>query len=114
MLADSEAITDVAFDPTGRRFAITGYQDGTIKIWFTDSLQQEGPRLASDPDSTSSAAFDPGGGSLLAVDGRGGAFTWPASLDTWQQRSCSLAGRNLTKAEWAELVGGPSYTTVCP
>ncbi|MBO0703050.1 MAG: hypothetical protein J2P38_08970, partial [Candidatus Dormibacteraeota bacterium] len=69
---------------------------------------------ASDPDSTAAGAFEPGSGGLLVVDDHGSAFTWPTSVAAWEQRACSLAGRNLTRAEWAELVGGPRYTRVCP
>ena len=107
------AITSVAFDPSGRRFATAGSGDGTIKLWFIAGLQQEGPRLASDPDATSVAAFEPGGKALLVVDDHGGAFAWPTSLGAWETDACSLAGRNLTRAEWAQLVAGPAYTTVC-
>jgi hypothetical protein len=32
----------------------------------------------------------------------------------WEQRACSLAGRNLTRAEWTQLVGGGHYASVCP
>jgi WD40 repeat protein/DNA-binding SARP family transcriptional activator len=111
--ADSVAITAVAFDPTGRRFATAGSGDGTVKLWFTSGLQQEGPRLPADPGATSAAAFEPGGRDLLVVDDHGGAFAWPASLGTWQHEACALAGRNLTRAEWAQFVGGPPYTAVC-
>ena len=114
LLADTEEITDVAFDQSGQRFVTTGDEDGTIKLWFTSGLQQEGPRLASIPNSTAAAAFESGGGDLLVVDDRGGAYTWPTSLGAWQQHACSLAGRNLTRAEWTELVGEPRYTSVCP
>jgi WD40 repeat protein len=113
LLADSSEIADVAFDPSGQRFAITGSQDGTVKVWFTSSLEQEGPRLAADPGSTAAVVFGPGGAGLLAVDDRGGAFTWPMSLSDWEQRACSLAGRNLTRAEWAQFVAGPHYASVC-
>jgi WD40 repeat protein/DNA-binding SARP family transcriptional activator len=113
LLADSVAITSVAFDPTGRRFATAGSGDGTIKVWFTAGLQQEA-RLATDPDATSAAAFEPGGKALLVVDDHGGAFTWPTSLTAWQQDACALAGRNLTRAEWTQFVAGPRYTSVCP
>ena len=113
LLADSSGIADVAFDPSGQRFAITGSQDGTIKVWFTSSLEQEGPRLAADPGSTATAAFAPDGAGLLAVDDGGGAFTWPMALTNWERRACSLAGRNLTRAEWAQFVSGPHYASVC-
>jgi DNA-binding SARP family transcriptional activator/WD40 repeat protein len=112
LLADSAPITSLAFDAGGQRFATTGYQDGTIRVWFTASLQQEGPRLVSDPGATTTATFVPGAADVLAVDDRGDAFTWPASLSAWEQRACSLAGR-LTSAAWAELVDGPGYATVC-
>ncbi len=115
LLADPTApITAVAFDPTGRWFATAGYQDGSIKVWSATSFQQEGPRLVSDPGATSAVTFDPAGQSLLAFDDRGGVFTWPISLGAWEERACSLAGPNLTRARWAQLVGGPGYATVCP
>jgi WD40 repeat protein len=114
LLADSSsAIADIAFDRSGQRFATTGLQDSTVKIWFTGSLEQEGPRLAAGPDATAATAFEPGGQGLLAVDDHGDAFTWPMSLTSWEQRACSLAGRNLTRAEWAQFVAGPRYATVC-
>jgi WD40 repeat protein len=114
LLADTVAITSLAFDPTGRRFATAGSGDGAIKLWFTTGLQQEGPRLASDPGATSAVGFEPGGKALVAVDNHGGAFAWPASLTAWQQDACAVAGRNLTRAEWAQFVGDPRYTSVCP
>jgi len=114
LLADTDSITGVAFDQTGQRFVTTGQEDGTIKLWFTAGRQPEGPRLVSDPDATSAAAFEPGGRGLLVVDDRGRAFTWPTALATWEERACTIAGRNLTRTEWTELVGGPSYTNVCP
>jgi WD40 repeat protein len=113
LLADSAAIADIAFDRSGQRFATTGLQDATVKIWFTSSLEQEGPRLAADPDATAATAFQPGGQDLLVVDDHGAAFTWPMSLTSWEQRACSVAGRNLTRAEWAQFVAGPPYATVC-
>ena len=112
LLADSEPITSVAFDRRGQRFVTTGYQDGTIKLWFTDGLQQQGPRLGSDPSATSTAVFDPTGDDLLVVDDHGDAFTWPTSLTTWERRACSLAGR-FSSAAWAQLAGGIRYANVC-
>jgi WD40 repeat protein/DNA-binding SARP family transcriptional activator len=114
LLADSQPITSVAFDPSGMRFATSGQDDGTVKIWFTDGLEQEGPRLAADSNATGTAAFEPGTGDLLVADGAGDVFTWPMSLTAWEQRACSLAARNLTRAQWAQLVVGPRYMTVCP
>jgi WD40 repeat protein len=114
LLADAAApIASVAFDPTGHWFATAGYQDGSVKVWSSTSFQQEGLRLVSDPGATSSVMFQPVGGGLLAFDDHGNASTWPISLGAWEQRACSLAGHDLTRAGWAQLVGGPEYAPVC-
>ncbi len=116
LLADTVSITSVAFDATGRRFATAGSGDGTVKLWFTAGLQQDGPRLATDAGATSAAAFEPGGQGLIVVDDHGGAFSWPTSLNAWEHDACAVAGRNLTRAEWAQYVdgvGGPRYMAVC-
>jgi WD40 repeat protein len=115
LFADAAApVTAVAFDPTGQSFATAGDQDGSIKVWSTASFQQEGPRLLSDPGATSAVVFEPAGGGLFAFDDRGGVFTWPISLGVWEKRACSLAGPNVTRARWAQLVGGHADATVCP
>ncbi|MGA2925788.1 MAG: BTAD domain-containing putative transcriptional regulator [Solirubrobacteraceae bacterium] len=113
LLAASTPVTSIAFDATGDRLATSGDQDGTVKLWVTSSLQQEGPDLGTDAGATSATAFDPAGEQLVAVDDLGDAFTWPASLPAWEQRACAVAARNLTRAEWARFVGDLSYATVC-
>jgi WD40 repeat protein len=113
-LAAAIPITSIAFDPTGQRFVTTSAQDGTVKLWLASTLQPEGSPLATEQDASSTAAFEPNGGNLLVVDDHGNAFTWPTSLAAWQQRACAIAGRNLTRQEWARFVPGQSYARVCP
>jgi WD40 repeat protein/DNA-binding SARP family transcriptional activator len=113
LVADSTGIADLAFDPSGQRFATTGLHDGDVKVWFTGSLEREGPPLATDSGATAAEAFEPGGRGLLVFDDVGGAFSWPMSLRTWEQRACSLADRNLTREEWTQFAAGGRYTTVC-
>jgi WD40 repeat protein len=108
------AVTSIAFDPTGQRFATTGGQDGTVKLWSSSTLQQEGTALNTEQGLATTAAFGLGGKALLVVDGHGHGFTWPTSLPAWEQRACAVAGRNLTRAEWARYLPGQSYTQVCP
>jgi WD40 repeat protein len=107
-------VTSIAFDPTGQRFATTGGQDGTVKLWFSSTLEQEGAALNTEQGAAATAVFEPGGKALLVVDGHGHAFTWPVSLTAWEQRACTVAGRNLTRAEWTRYLPGQSYTQVCP
>jgi WD40 repeat protein len=107
-------VTSIGFDSTGQRLATTGGQDGTVKLWSTSALQQEGVALNTDPGATSTAAFEPGDAGLLVIDDRGNGFTWPTSIATWGQHACAVAGRNLTRDEWTRYLPGHSYTRVCP
>jgi WD40 repeat protein len=107
-------VTSIAFDATGERFATTGGQDGTVKLWFTSTLQQEGTALSIDKGAAASAAFEPGGARLLVINDHGNGFSWPTSLAAWQQRACTVAGRNLTHQEWSRFVTGHAYKKVCP
>lgn len=114
LLAAATPITSIAFDATGQRFATTSARDGTVKLWFTSTLQQEGAALTTEQGATATAAFEPHHGSLLVIDDRGNAFTWPTSLAAWEQRACAIAGRNLTRQEWTRFIPGQSYTRICP
>lgn len=114
LLAAATPVTSIAFDRTGQRLATAAQGGGTIKLWLTRALQQVGPALDTDQGATETVAFEPGGGGLLAVDDDGGGFTWPASLSGWEHRACAVAGRGLTRQEWARLGTGGGYTSVCP
>jgi DNA-binding SARP family transcriptional activator/WD40 repeat protein len=107
-------VTSIAFDPTGQRFATTSGQDGTVKLWASSTLEQEGTALTTEQGAAATVAFEPGGKDLLVVDGHGNGFTWPTSLTAWEQRACTVAGRNLTRAEWTRYLPGQPYTQVCP
>ena len=114
LLAALTPIASIAFNATGQQFATTSAQDGEVKLWFTSTLQQEGATLNTEKGATSTVAFEPNGGNLLAVDDHGNAFTWPTSAAAWEQRACAIAGRNLTREEWSRYVPGQAYTRVCP
>lgn len=109
----SGAVTNIAFDSSGQRFATTADGDGMVKLWSTSTLQQEGTALNTDPATTSTIAFGPGG-RLVAIDDHGNGFTWPMSLTAWERRACAVAGRNFTPQEWARFVIGHNYAEVCP
>ena len=48
-----------------------------------------------------------------SVAGHGGALM---SVDpmVWRQQACALAGRNLTRAEWARYLPGEPPRPTCP
>ena len=51
---------------------------------------------------------------LLAVDDAGTGFIWPTALSGWEHQACNVAGRNLSRREWSQLIIGHTYAPVCP
>ena len=113
VVAGATAVTNIAFDPSGRRFVTTGLGDGTVKVWVTAAPQQQGPALSTDQGSTASAVFEPDGNHLFVVDDAGNGFAWPMSLASWEHQACNVAGRNLSREEWSQLIVGRAYAPVC-
>ncbi|HTU98382.1 MAG TPA: BTAD domain-containing putative transcriptional regulator, partial [Solirubrobacteraceae bacterium] len=113
LIAASAPITSLAFEPDGQRFVTAGYQDGSVKLWFASSLQQEGPPLATDSGAAATVAFAAHGQGLLDVQDTGRGFVWPTALSDWERRACQVAGRNFTREEWVRLVAQPRYAPVC-
>jgi hypothetical protein len=92
----------------------TAGADGAVKIFRAATLQQEGAALQTGQPAASAAAFTLHGSSLLVVDAAGHGVTWPMSLAAWEQRACTVAGRKLTRQEWARYLPGQGYAPVCP
>jgi DNA-binding SARP family transcriptional activator/WD40 repeat protein/energy-coupling factor transporter ATP-binding protein EcfA2 len=107
-------VSSITFDASGRRFVTTAGADGAVKIFRAATLQQEGAALQTGQRAASAAAFTLHGSSLLVVDAAGRGVTWPMSLAAWEQRACTVAGRKLTRQEWARYLPGQRYAPVCP
>ena len=108
------AVTSLAIAPTGQSFVTTGLGEGSVKLWFTAALHQQGLAFNTDQGATASVAFERGGSRLLAVDDRGNGFSWPTAVSDWEARACAVAGRNPTPQEWSALGIGHAYSNVCP
>jgi hypothetical protein len=113
VLVAGAPVASISFDKTGQRFSTTG-ADGSAKIWFTSTLQQEGANLQGDPGHWGNAIFLPDGKDLLVLYDDGKGFRWPTTVGAWAQHACTVAGRNFTREEWARFVSGYSYARVCP
>jgi WD40 repeat protein len=112
LVVSPDAVTGIAFDGAGQRFATAGRGEGVVRLWDSATGQQQGPALATDLGATSGVAFT-GSGVLLVADDEGYGSTWPMSLGAWERDACAVAGRNLTRGEWSQLVIGQPYAHVC-
>jgi WD40 repeat protein/DNA-binding SARP family transcriptional activator len=123
-LMDAETLTWASPDsgvPWGadRDYAPDGSQIASVR---TDRVSlwdgATGEYLASLPLPANSGYVsiayleDSSGLVIAASDGR----TWTADTrtDTWTDRACAIAGRNLTEAEWEQFFPSSDYHVTCP
>jgi WD40 repeat protein len=107
-------VASISFNPRGATYATTGGSDGTAKLWTTATGQQLGATFQGDPGHWGTAAHSPDGKRLIVVYDDGNGFAWPVTDAAWQAHACAVAGRNLTREEWARYIAGRNYEQVCP
>ena len=105
-------VSSVDFSPSGRTLATAG-TDGTVRLWDVATRKPIGASLPGEDNVQASVAFLPGGREALAVYDNGRATLWNLDPADLQRRACAVAGRRLTRAEWAAALPGRSYAPAC-
>ena len=100
------AVEAVAFSPDGRLLA-TAAQDGTVRLWDPDTQQPVGTPLAGPVPGLRVLAFSPQGQEMVTGSTDGTIVFWSADPAAWAARVCDVAGRGLTRQEWAQLLPYP-------
>jgi WD40 repeat protein len=106
-----EGVTQVAVSPDGRRFAVADFGGGAA-LWDIGTRKRVGDTFPVGPGVYPSVAFDSRG--RLLITESGSASAWPTDRPALQQFACRVAGRDLTRDEWQELLPGRPYRHVCP
>jgi class 3 adenylate cyclase/WD40 repeat protein len=101
----------VVASPDGSRIAATSW-DGALRLWDRASGRALAPPLAGHAAFTRAVAWtDPG--HLLTGAFTGTVVSWDLAPQEWADRACALAGRDLTRAEWARHLPDEPYRRTC-
>ncbi len=114
--SSSSSVYRVAFSPDGKTLA-SGSDDNSIHLWDVSTPEQP-LRLDALPyrsSRISGLTFRPDS-NTLAASGRGPVATlWDVDPESWMARACSIANRNLSRAEWDQYIGPETtYHKTCP
>lgn len=104
----------LAFSPDGRMLV---YSDGEADLSLVLRLLGKGNTtwILDMPASVESLAFTRDGKRLVTGHTYGQIALWDTDVERWPERVCEIANRNLTHAEWKELVSDAlPYRPVCP
>jgi WD40 repeat protein len=105
-------VRSVAFDLTGR-LLLTAGTDGLTRLWDVKTRGEYGAPLPGHEGIGNHAAFSPDGSHVVSVYADGSAIDWDIRPTSWNRRACAVAGRTLTKDEWAQYLPGRSYHPAC-
>jgi hypothetical protein len=107
----TSSIDPISFSPDGRLLEATSW-DGTNTLWDLRSRKRLGNTFPVDEGWIADAHFPPGGAVIIEHEWNFGL--WPTALDMWIDFACRVAGRDLTRAEWADVLPNRPYQHVCP
>ena len=102
----------VTLAPDGKSFVV-GARDGTTTLWDARTRTRLGDRFPVAPGIIPEVTYMPDG-RLLVSDAAETSSVWPLDLPTLRRFACRVAGRTLTRTEWAALLPSRRYERVCP
>ncbi|GAA1858328.1 protein kinase domain-containing protein [Actinomadura bangladeshensis] len=111
----SGAVTALAFSRDGTTLA-TGGDDQVVKLWDVTGQIQIGAPLSGHTGPVRSVLFGSDTRTLITSDDRATVRRWNIAVPADPAViACSIAGRTLTRAEWARYVPpGIDYRDLCP
>jgi hypothetical protein len=71
-----------------------------------------GPPLSGADNKATNARWV-SGNRVVAGFGDGSIFSYDVDPDSWLRRACAIAGRQLSKQEWADALPGRPYEHTC-
>ena len=103
-------LNPIAFSPDGR-LLMASADEPAASLLDVGSRRRLGDTFPIEQGSIPLGRFTPGG--VLVIDNVTNTAQWPTDLASWKRYACQVAGRDLTRAEWEELLPERPYRSVC-
>jgi WD40 repeat protein/DNA-binding SARP family transcriptional activator len=105
-------VTTLTYSTDGERL-VSSASDATVAIW--DARTGRSLARLTTPSRFVRAGFDDDGHSvLIATEGDGPVIRWDTRISSAITFACRMAGRQLTRSEWAGWFGDRPYEETCP
>ena len=101
----------VGFSPDGR-LLVAGSSDQTTTLLDLRSRKPLGNAFPNEQAAITIPTFEPNGD--LFINYLSNGEEWPIDVRTWERYACQVAGRDLTRGEWSDLLPDRPYRHVCP
>ena len=95
------------------RTLATSSSDGTVRLWDIASEQAMGAPLPGLAGHAVTGLLTPRGDAVIAGYDTGQAYRWDLRPAALARHACAIAGRTLTRVEWAEFLPGRDYDPAC-
>ena len=105
------AISQLSFSPDRRLLAVGAFGPSAT-VWDVRSRTRVGDEFPVVKGVIPAVAFEPSG--RLLITELVSAIEWPLDRPTLQRFACQVAGRDLTREEWRDLLPNRPYRRVCP
>ena len=115
----TDTVTGVPSAPTASLLA-SASADKTLRLWDVANVHALGAPLIGHDGPVLAVAFSADGQRLASGSADHTVALWQVSpslialaSQDWPTRACTIAGRNLTQAEWAQYFGLQPYRKTC-
>jgi WD40 repeat protein/class 3 adenylate cyclase len=104
------AVEAISFSPDGRLFVVSS-ADGRATLWNSRTHKRLADAFPEEEGSVPIARFTARGD--LVIENVRNTSLWPIDPQAWARFACRVAGRDLTRDEWRDLLPARPYREVC-